>query len=102
MWCETGHQGHVLFWHYVAHCLLLLNFQLGPAGSECAGVAKLTVQEAGTDPQKRIRNLKKKLTQIQQLQDKLKGGATLDAEQQTKLDSEAEVKAELDALQGSK
>lgn len=54
------------------------------------------------DPQKRIRNLKKKLTQIQQLRDKLRNGARLDSEQQAKVDSETEVKAEIEALEGSK
>ena len=45
-----------------------------------------------------IRNLKKKLTQIQQLREKVAGGASLEPEQQSKLDSEADILEEMKAL----
>ena len=67
-----------------------------------SGVAKLEINgasgEPAGDPAKRIRNLKKKLTQIQQLREKVAGGASLEPEQQSKLNSEAEVLEELKAL----
>lgn len=67
-----------------------------------SGVANLGVNgtpgEPAGDPAKRIRNLKKKLTQIQQLREKVAGGATLEPEQQSKLNSEADVLQELRAL----
>ena len=53
----------------------------------------------GGDPAKRIRNLKKKLTQIQQLKEKSQSGAKLESEQQAKLDSEASVLEELRTLE---
>lgn len=65
-------------------------------------MAGLAIQEGdgnqATDPAKRIRNLKKKLTQIQQLRDKSKGGAKLEAEQQAKIDSETSIIDELKSL----
>lgn len=59
--------------------------------------------ESTVDPVKRIRNLKKKLTQIQQLKEKLKNGslASLDQDQQAKLDSEASILQEIKSLEGS-
>lgn len=55
---------------------------------------------AASDPAKRARNLKKKLTQIQQLREKIASGALsqLEPEQQAKLDSEASILAELKSL----
>lgn len=67
-----------------------------------AGVAKLSLEEGGgsqaAEPAKRVRNLKKKLTQIQQLREKKESGAALEAEQQAKLDSEASILQELQTL----
>jgi uncharacterized protein with WD repeat len=54
--------------------------------------------ENGGDPAKRVRNLKKKLTQIQQLREKVAAGGSLGPEQQSKLGSEKEVLAELKSL----
>ena len=66
------------------------------------GVANLSLQEGGSgqaaDPAKRVRNLKKKLTQIQQLRERKASGATLETEQQAKLDSEASILQELESL----
>ena len=70
-----------------------------------AGVAKLGIQEddssQAADPSKRIRNLKKKLTQIQQLREKQEAGAPLEAEQQAKIGSEAGILEELRSLEAA-
>ena len=57
--------------------------------------------EGSADPGKRVRNLKKKLTQIQQLREKLKSGSikALDPDQQAKLDSESTILQEIESLQ---
>jgi len=76
--------------------------ELSPFALCHSGVGKLEVNgaagEAAGDPAKRARNLKKKLTQIQQLREKVAAGASLGPEQQSKLDSETEVLEELKAL----
>lgn len=56
---------------------------------------------AAADPVKRIRNLKKKLTQIQQLKERLQNGTlkSLDQEQQAKLDSEPGILGEIKSLE---
>ena len=62
-------------------------------------MAALSVQggsDTAADPAKRVRNLRKKLTQIQQL--KSKATSVLEPEQRAKLDSEAAILAELRSL----
>ena len=69
-----------------------------------AGVANIDLNggaEAAPDPGKRVRNLKKKLTQIQQLKEKLKAGSALEPEQQAKIDSEASILEEIQSLEGT-
>ena len=53
---------------------------------------------AGTDPAKRLKNLNKKLRQIEQL---IKSGGVLSAEQQAKVDGRDAVVAEIAQLEAS-
>lgn len=54
--------------------------------------------ESAADPAKRKKAITKKLQQIEALEDKVKKGEDLDAEQQAKLDSKAALKKELATL----
>ncbi|BDA46939.1 Eukaryotic translation initiation factor 2A [Coccomyxa sp. Obi] len=57
-------------------------------------------EEAGTDAGKRLRNLQKKLRQVQQLKEKQAAGAALEPEQLQKVASEAALMQEIKALEG--
>lgn len=67
-----------------------------------AGVSNVSLKDEGgsqaADPAKRVRNLKKKLAQIQQLREKKAAGVTLESEQQAKIDSETSIVNELRSL----
>ena len=71
-----------------------------------AGVSALTTTEpqaqddAGADPAKRLRNLQKKLRQVQQLKDKHTAGAVLEPEQLQKIASEAALLQDIKLLEG--
>ncbi|KAK9918766.1 hypothetical protein WJX75_006714 [Coccomyxa subellipsoidea] len=80
-----------------------------PAGqvkSVTEGVSALTTTEpqaqddAGADPAKRLRNLQKKLRQVQQLKDKHTAGAVLEPEQLQKIASEAALLQDIKLLEG--
>lgn len=60
-------------------------------------MAMLSVQHEGpaVDPAKRIRNLKKRLGQIEELEDRVRHGAPLEPEQRAKLDSKAAILEEM-------
>ena len=74
----------------------------------CAGMASMSVtggqqgdgQDAAADSAKRLRNLQKKLRQVQQLKEKQGKGETLEPEQVAKIGSEAGLHAEIEALGG--
>ncbi len=57
-------------------------------------------EEAGTDAGKRLRNLQKKLRQVQQLREKQAAGAALEPEQLQKIASEAALMQEIKMLEG--
>ena len=71
-----------------------------------AGVTSLSTaeapaqEEAGTDAGKRLRNLQKKLRQVQQLREKQAAGAALEPEQLQKIASEATLIQEVRSLEG--
>eukprot|EP00884_Botryococcus_braunii_P023068 jgi/Botrbrau1/9445/Bobra.0252s0068.2 len=67
-------------------------------GPQPSGVA-----EAGgpADREKRLRNLQKKLRQIEQLKEKLASGAALEPEQVAKIGGEAALKAEIQQLESA-
>lgn len=71
-----------------------------------AGVSALSTaeapahEEAGTDAGKRLRNLQKKLRQVQQLKEKQAAGAALEPEQLQKIASEAALTQEIRTLEG--
>ncbi len=71
-----------------------------------AGVSALTTAEpqgqedSGADAAKRLRNLQKKLRQVQQLKEKQAGGAALEPEQLQKIASEAGLLQEISMLEG--
>ncbi|EIE21931.1 eIF2A-domain-containing protein [Coccomyxa subellipsoidea C-169] len=70
------------------------------------GVSALTTAEpqaqedSGADAAKRLRNLQKKLRQVQQLKEKQAGGAALEPEQLQKIASEAGLLQEISMLEG--
>lgn len=74
----------------------------------CAGVAQMSVsgndQSEGVDgaaeSAKRLRNLQKKLRQVQQLKEKQGKGEPLEPEQVAKIGSEAGLLAEIQSLGG--
>ena len=57
-------------------------------------------QDAAADSAKRLRNLQKKLRQVQQLKEKQAKGETLEPEQVAKIGSEAGLQAEVEELGG--
>lgn len=64
-------------------------------------MTKLSLQHGGTvaDPAKRVRNLKKRLAQIEELEGRLRGGAALDPEQRAKVESKISVLEEVKSLE---
>eukprot|EP01043_Picozoa_sp_COSAG02_P030010 COSAG02_NODE_1895_length_10468_cov_4.296268_8_plen_164_part_00 len=82
--------------------------QQGASGSSGLGIAAsmgatfpLGGAVAGTtqqDPAKKARSLQKKLRQIAQLKEKKASGVVLEVNQLSKIDTEASIRAELDAL----
>lgn len=61
-----------------------------------------TSEDAGADPAKRLRNLQKKLRQVQQLKSKQAGGTVLEPEQLQKIASEAALLEEIQVLEEQK
>jgi len=88
------HNTHLLVWHAGMESLTLND----SAGSQAAPD---TSSSQGTDSAKKVRNLQKKLKQIQQLKDKRDagGGSALTPEQMQKLESEQLVLSELHHLE---
>ena len=76
----------------------------------CAGMAQMSVagteqstaegQDADADSAKRLRNLQKKLRQVQQLKERQAKGESLEPEQIAKIGSEAGILAEIQGLGG--
>ncbi len=57
-------------------------------------------QDSGADNAKRLRNLQKKLRQVQQLKERHAKGESLEPEQVAKIGSEAGLTAEIQSLGG--
>ena len=71
------------------------------AGVTALSTAEVPAQEeAGTDAGKRLRNLQKKLRQVQQLREKQAAGGALEPEQLQKIASEAALMQEVRTLEG--
>jgi translation initiation factor 2A len=62
------------------------------------GPVKLTPEEAAQEKEKRVKNLRKKIKQLDEIKTKKAAGQTLEPEQIKKLETEASLLAELREL----
>lgn len=88
--------------HHSAHCRSPdVDLHVFRAGVSALTTAETQAQEdAAADPAKRLRNLQKKLRQVQQLKDKQAAGAVLEPEQLQKIASEAALLEDIRAVEG--